>query len=185
MNPSKSRNYDVRRKYSHKKSNAKKEGIEFKLSLAEYVFLIKKARITHLDVGPRGYHLARHGDAGNYEIGNCEFVWYLTNLKDRQVSDRWREASRRNMALVNSSSAASAKRLDSLRKSPKLALYYSRLRQNSVVNRMRASKLGHPSYSGNRNSQFGSFWITNGIQSRKGKISLGNPPIGFRKGRVV
>lgn len=42
----------------------------------------------------------------------------------------------------------------------------------------------HKSYAGNKNSQYGTFWITNGIDNKKWSLDKGKLPRGFAKGRT-
>lgn len=46
-------------------------------------------------------------------------------------------------------------------------------------------KLKHPSYKGENNSQFGTFWITNGIENKKWSEKHGPIPDGFKRGRIT
>lgn len=84
------------RKFSNKRVNAKKEGIEFNLTMEDYKLLLDEAEITYHDVGNKGFHLARYSDEGPYEIGNCRFIHYLDNITEKKVSEKSREASRQN-----------------------------------------------------------------------------------------
>lgn len=77
-------------------SRAKRQGIEFKLTLDDYIKLMSEAGITYDQVGPAGYHLARYNDTGPYAMGNCRFIWYLQNLQEKKISDLQRETSSRN-----------------------------------------------------------------------------------------
>ena len=81
-------------KYRNKKVNARKEYIEFNLTLEEYASLLEEAGITLEDVGNTGYHLARYNDEGPYEVGNCRFIHYLENLNEKQISEKSRNSSR-------------------------------------------------------------------------------------------
>ena len=72
-------------KYRAKKSGAKKRGLPCKLTYAEYVQLLRDAGIKSSDVGTIGYHLARYGDVGGYEVGNCRFVPYKVNSDERTI----------------------------------------------------------------------------------------------------
>lgn len=83
-------------KFSNKKFNAAKEGIPFELSFDDYVKLLNEAGITYLDVGNKGYHLARYNDMGPYSIGNCRFIFYKENMKEKKYSEKAKLANIEN-----------------------------------------------------------------------------------------
>lgn len=91
------KNQKLYRKYSNKKVNAHKEKIDFLLSFEEYEQLVKDANITVDDIGIKGYHLARYNDTGNYELGNCRFIYYLDNYAEKKITIATREAARQNI----------------------------------------------------------------------------------------
>jgi len=43
----------------------------------------------------------------------------------------------------------------------------------------------HPSYKGKRNSQYGSFWITDGEVNKKWREEFGKIPRGYKRGRIM
>lgn len=92
---------EVYRKWSNKRVNARKEGIEFDLTLEEYIELLYEANITHEDVGNVGYHLARYNDSGPYRKGNCRFIYYLENVGEKCISPAMRRASSENLTEFN------------------------------------------------------------------------------------
>jgi hypothetical protein len=96
-------------KFLNKKINSKKEEIEFYLTFDEFKQLVQDANITVDDLHIKGYHLARYNDSGNYEIGNCRFIPYLDNYKERKISDRNRLASKQNILNYNLSLSAEEK----------------------------------------------------------------------------
>lgn len=87
----------VYRKYSNKRVNAAKEGIPFNLSYDEFVHLMAESHISVDDLHIKGYHLARYGDTGSYEIGNCRFIPYLDNYSEKVITEKSRNASRSNI----------------------------------------------------------------------------------------
>lgn len=91
----------LKQKYWNKRVNAKAEGIEFSLSLDQFVQLMNEANITIDDLHIKGYHLSRTNDTGAYEIGNCRFKHYLINYAEKKVSDKARKASSENMKRLN------------------------------------------------------------------------------------
>ena len=58
------------------------------LTGAELVQLFEDAGITVNDIGQKSqqYQLARHGDTGHYEMGNCRFITMHENLQERSFS---------------------------------------------------------------------------------------------------
>jgi len=93
------RNYlqRLRTKYCQKRCNAGKEKIPFLLTFKEYCQLLDEAEITADDIGIAKYHLARYNDEGPYKYGNCRFIHYLENVKEKKISIASIEASKRNV----------------------------------------------------------------------------------------
>ena len=60
--------------------------LEFHLTPTELMQLLTEAGITVKDIGQRHhqYCLARHGDSGNYEMGNCRFITMKENTAENQ-----------------------------------------------------------------------------------------------------
>ena len=65
-----------------KKDNAKRVGIPFDLTQADYQQLLNEAGITYEDVGKGKYNLSRYNDKGGYTMGNCRFLWCKENLDE-------------------------------------------------------------------------------------------------------
>ena len=63
------------------------------LTGAELVQLFEDAGITVNDIGQKSqqYQLARHGDTGHYEMGNCRFITMRENLQEKRVktTEEW------------------------------------------------------------------------------------------------
>ena len=82
--------------YSGKRSTSKHRGINFLLTENDIRTLLQEAGISIWQVG-RGmddYVLARKGDTGPYEIGNCRFIRKRDNITEWWESvdkDAWRE----------------------------------------------------------------------------------------------
>ena len=87
----------LKQKFWNKRVNAAKESIEFNLTLEQFVQLMESSNITLDDLHIKGHHLSHYNDSGAYEIGNCRFVHYLENYAEKKISDKAREASRRNI----------------------------------------------------------------------------------------
>jgi len=65
------------RKYLNTKGRAKERGLNFTLSLDEYKQLAVDAEIfnpSYIGRENGKYQLARYGDIGGYELGNCRFI---------------------------------------------------------------------------------------------------------------
>jgi hypothetical protein len=87
------------KKYSNKKYNSIKEGIGFNLTFEQYEALMLEAKITYEQIGIKGYHLARLHDMGAYEVGNCRFLHYTLNLKERKETEAMKIARSNNARL--------------------------------------------------------------------------------------
>ena len=61
---------------------------KFLLSATELLQLMNDAGITRDGIGvkPHQYQLARHGDTGDYEIGNCRFITSSENRAEQKSS---------------------------------------------------------------------------------------------------
>jgi len=80
--------------WKYKKNNHVGKGkseVKFLIGPTEMISLLEEAGISINDVGNgKGkYNLARHGDKGNYEYGNCRFVLQIDNLTEREYSLRY------------------------------------------------------------------------------------------------
>jgi hypothetical protein len=87
----------LREKIKRKKGNAEKVGLAFRLTREEVEKLLGEAGITAEDWSRYGYHLARFGDTGDYEVGNCRFIPAKENYAEKVISNRHRESARRIM----------------------------------------------------------------------------------------
>lgn len=72
------------------------------ITFRQYLDLMKEQglRPLQVDLTTGGYHLARHGDAGAYSIGNCRFVTGLANQLERQEGYQRRPAFREEMSRI-------------------------------------------------------------------------------------
>lgn len=177
------------RKFSNKGVNAQKENIPFLLTFDEFCTLLKDAGITSSQLGFTGdnYVLARYGDKGNYEVGNCRFITQIENAKEKTVTDKSREASRNNAAKMNQQNALlSTEELGNrIKNSPKYRAYAELRKAQAEEHRKVLDAQKNPSYTGNKNSQYGTYWITNGINNTKWADNKGSIPDGWRRGRVT
>lgn len=172
-------------KYLNKRNNAKKENIEFQLSYLEFCQLVRDAGLKCSDLGfsGKGYVLARIGDIGAYSFSNCRFITQLENARERKVSEKSREASRSNAAKMNASQPANKGEL--IRSGMAASPYYQNLKKQAAQKAVVADAKKHPSYTGIRNSQFGTYWITDGLANMKWSDAKGDIPNNYRRGRVL
>ena len=76
----------LHRKWSLRKSNAKAKKLKFRLTLEDIARMLKKDGLQSSDWSREGgYDLARFGDRGGYEIGNCRFISHQDNLLERRL----------------------------------------------------------------------------------------------------
>ena len=88
----------LKSKIQFKKWNATKEGILFLLTEKEVQDLLIEAGITWEQWSFKGYHLSRYNDSGNYELGNCRFLFWLENWREKKISEKMRQHSIRQIA---------------------------------------------------------------------------------------
>ena len=73
----------VQKYITAKKSTAKQAGREFHLTVSDIHVLLYMAGITMDDIGKQGYCLARLKDEGHYTRGNCRFIPFGDNVRER------------------------------------------------------------------------------------------------------
>lgn len=90
-------------RYLNKKTNAKAEGLDCELTFEEYCYLVESANLVSSQLGftGEGYVLARYHDVGNYSINNCRFIKQLDNAREKVVTEKARQSSRRNAIRMN------------------------------------------------------------------------------------
>lgn len=172
-------------KFLNKQVNAAKEGIDFLMSAQDIQILMQRAGIRSSDWGFRSgrkFVLSRQQDLGPYQLDNCSFILQSENAKHKKISKASRLASQKNarkgLAAMNQPKAI-AKRQKALR------TYQQRRKTKAAENnKARIARL-HPSYAGSHNSQFGSFWLTDGTNNIKWSNEKGDWPKKFRKGRAM
>jgi hypothetical protein len=153
----------LRMRYVNKRVNAEKEGIGFGLTYDDFKRLMRRAKIVSSQLGIRGYHLSRKGDVGDYVVGNCRFLWYKKNYAEK-YKRLGQVAGGRYKHITWEEHVARKKLAADLTAEIKYTL-------------------AHESYRGENNSQFGSFWITNGTVNKKWRPENGSLPRGFKRGR--
>ena len=73
-------------KWQNLKCSSKQRGSICLLTFEQYVSLAKETGLTEpQQIGKKSqlYQMARIGDTGNYELGNCRFVTMSQNAKER------------------------------------------------------------------------------------------------------
>lgn len=171
----------LHRRYINKRVNAEKENLKCELTFEEYCNLVRVAGIKSSQLGftGDGYVLARYGDTGNYTVSNCRFITQAENAREKRLSQKSIEASRDNMKRLN----------DRRKNDPELqaSIMKKILASDYFVSRSANKKIVHKDsrYCGTHNSQFGTYWITNGVENKKWSGDESTIPSGFRKGRVM
>lgn len=153
----------LKKRYTNKRVNAAKEGLSFELTFSQFCELMRRRGISSSELGVRGYQLSRKGDTGGYFWGNCRFLTYKQNA---------REKSKRLGHKVGGT------------KTTPWEVHAARRAEQAAATKRERFENAHPSYKGERNSQYGSYWATNGLENLKWSPSKGELPRGFRKGRV-
>ena len=176
----------VRNRYSNKKVNAKAEGLICELSLEQFCKLIKQADIKSSQLGftGDGYVLARYNDSGNYTYGNCRFIKQSENAKEKKISENSREASSRNIRTFNDKIKQNPELRKQIDEKRKLHPYNIKKHQKTLEKQAVIDANKDQRYCKEHNSQYGTFWITNGVSNIKWKLDKGDIPEGFHKGRV-
>lgn len=149
-------------KWSQKKSNAKTMGNECLLTFDDYCQLVKEAGLvsSQLGINGEGYDLARYGDQGPYELGNCRFITHAENNWEKPVYVAAREKRKKQETIK------------------------AQIRSENQINRVNKKPVDLR-YSGKHNSSYGCHWITNGVNNRKWRPWKEEMPEGWRLGRIT
>lgn len=177
------------RKYLNKKVNAKKEGIAFDLTFDEFCGLVVDAGLTSSQLGFSGnnFVLARYHDRGGYTVHNCRFITQLENSHEKTVSEMSRAASRKNVEVMNRYNAtlSSQELSDRIKNSTQWKQYSEERKLKALETQQKRLASLDQRYSGIHNSQFGTFWITNGHENKKWSSGKGEIPEDWYRGRTV
>lgn len=155
------------RKFYNKKINAKKEGIDCLLTYEEFCNLVREARLMSSQIGfttKEKYVLARYNDSGNYQIGNCRFITQRENAQEKKISEQSRKASSHNIKnfmnkLTEEDKNVINKKITESRH--KNALIRQQKRREDFL------KHANKSYVGERNSQYGTCWVSKDSFTKK------------------
>ena len=156
-------------RFRMKVKSAKERGIESRITFADYCALLVEAGIKSSQIGPAGYHLSRYEDRGPYKIGNCRFVPYLVNLREKKDV-----------------------RPDPAKISAGLLKYYADHpgaftdKKHTAETKAKIGAANSIHQQGTGNSQYGTCWIVKGSSERKVKKSDLDQFVtaGWRKGRT-
>ncbi len=165
----------LHQKYLNKKINARYEGIDFNLTYDEFAQLVRDANLISSNLGYTrdNYVLARYGDSGGYEVGNCRFITQLENAHERKLTSKMIENSKKSARAMSEHNKRDPdfgrKISEGLAKSDR----YQQLKQIKHESYLRYRANLDPRKSGKNNSQYGTFWITNGTTNKKWKHELG------------
>lgn len=141
----------LRKKYNNKKTHSKNT-VGFNLTLKEYCQLVIDAGLVSSQIGFSGdkYVLGRYGDTGSYEIGNCKFITQSENNKERKTTEKMSNAwisIAKHMTEQNKNNPEFGKKVS------------EGIKRNG-------------GFYGEKNSQYKTFWITNGGDSMKWKKNM-------------
>lgn len=174
------------RKYYNKKINALKENIGFYLTFDEYRQLMIESGFKSSDLGFTGNNivLARYGDNGDYTIDNCRFITQFENIQEKKITEKSRIASANNMIKLNKARKGKKMSPEQLKKYHE-SDYYKRRQEQKRIHEKEKNAKKNPSYTKEHNSQYNTFWITNGVNNKKWKEEFGELPENYYKGRTI
>lgn len=149
----------LHQKYLNKKINARYEGIDFNLTYDEFAQLVRDANLISSNLGYTrdNYVLARYGDSGGYEVGNCRFITQLENAHERKLTSKMIENSKKSARAMSEHNKRDPdfgrKISEGLAKSDR----YQQLKQIKHESYLRYRANLDPRKSGKNNSQYGTF----------------------------
>lgn len=176
-------------RYLNKKVNASKEGLSCMLSFEEYCKLVYEANIVSSQLGFTGemYVLARYNDQGDYSYDNCRFITQKENISERRLTNEGRTkliANAMHMNEVISTLYSKEEMSNKIKNGMKNSEYFAKRKRRSEERLAELDRQKDKRYCKEHNSQYGTFWITNGETNMKWSLSKGELPSGFYKGRV-
>lgn len=174
------------RKYYNKKINALKENIGFYLTFDEYKQLMIESGFKSSDLGFTGNNivLARYEDNGDYTIDNCRFITQFENIQEKKITEKSRIASANNMIKLNKARKGKKMSPEQLKKYHE-SDYYKKRQEQKRIHEKEKNEKKNPSYTKEHNSQYNTFWITNGINNKKWKEEFGELPENYYRGRTI
>jgi hypothetical protein len=162
----------ILRENSRNRVDRNGNSVKMLLSYDEFKFLWEPFRNDPRCFPPihsQSLALCRFDDLGNYEIGNVRIDTFSNNSKEmifRQTSDPIKFQRLHDLALRSQLSAVEASKSINSRKKRK----------------EKFKEIEHQ--KGCKNSQYGSYWLTDGTENLKWNDSKGNWPEFFHRGRV-
>lgn len=176
--------------YRQKRSNAKRKHIPFSLTLDDYCELVERAGIKSSNLGRQpsgtgGYDLARWYDVGGYSFDNCRFITHAANLKERRMTKRGLSRSVANFEKGRAEWSSKTREERSRIMLDRTAEHRQQRKAHAEKAELLRKQRLNPAYSGENNSQYGTFWITNGVVTKKWSGSHSSIPQGYRKGRTL
>lgn len=174
-------------KYLNKGINSRKENIKFDLTFEEFIFLVRDAKLKSSQLGYTGekYVLARYGDKGGYTVDNCRFITQKENAAEKIVTEKSRRASRMNVRSAFQAAVQDPLYKQKVSAGIRKSESYKIRAEKAKLRKELYDATKDKRYSGEHNSQTGTFWITNGNINKKWRPSKGELPEGFYKGRVM
>jgi hypothetical protein len=138
-----------------------------RLTDGEFIKLWEPYRLHPEVFRPNWLQVCRTEDVGHYEIGNIRIDTARNNILERNMHYTNAQKLENKRHLGNVQSLAVDAALSEASRNKRLTTF-------SITNHQQ----------GERNNQYGSFWITNGVYNVKCK-SGESIPLGFYKGRVM
>lgn len=176
----------LKRKWINKRVNATAENIGFNLTYDEFCILVEEAKLVSSDLGFTGnnYVLARYNDTGDYIVGNCRFITHKENMAEQTRTQAQENSAKSNAAHMNKlRSQMTDAENETIYAKIRNSDHHIMLRAQTIQTRKDFEATANQSYLGKKNSQFGTYWITDGESNKKWSPTKGELPDGFYKGR--
>lgn len=184
----------LKQRWRNKCVNAKQEGLKCLLTFDEYCQLVKKANLKSSQLGFKGqkYVLARYNDEGDYTFDNCRFITQLENFQERHdlspegreslrlVAARMDEYNRIHTTTPEQRAERSRRISEGIRNSES---YRRRIAESARKEAERRASMD-PTKMGDKNPQYGKFWITDGKENKLWHDRFGPIPENYYRGRV-
>lgn len=175
--------------YYNKRTNAKKENINFNLSIDEYCELVSKANLKSSNLGFSGdnFVLARYNDIGDYSFDNCRFITQAENAKEKKISQVARNSSKQNAIKLNNylKNIPGDIKSMAIKRGIQKSTYCQNRAKLKEIHLLEKESKKDKRYCKEHNSQYNTFWITDGNINMKWKSAKGELPKNFYKGRVL
>lgn len=155
---------------------------------SESMYAYEKEMVTEQFLSRDDVYNLRRGGYGGFDYINSNPEKYLTEkrlstlMTQQERTERWKQKFNTDESFRESVKSNLKKATEiSMRNNPN-GTWYGKCHTDETKNKMSKSHSGK--HEGNKNSQFGTCWITNGADNKK--ISKLEPiPIGWKPGRVL